>query len=228
MLKLAVPTTLADMRVRSEVAYGTEHHTRAAEELLGHTWLACVSADGTRALTIINDGTYGFDAAGSEVRVSCLRSPAPAGHPVDDVTPIVRQDRFEPRVDQGEHLFSFWLAAGPADRRLAAISREATVKQDAPIALNMFPSGHGPTAVPGPTLSDDVVRLAAAKLSEDGRALILRLFEPTGTARSTVVRVPALGVEAAIDLGPFEIRTLAIDRATGHVATVDLLERPGS
>jgi alpha-mannosidase len=228
MLKLAVPTTLTDMRVRSEVAYGTEHHTRAAEELLGQTWLACVSADGTRALTIINDGTYGFDAAGSEVRVSCLRSPAPAGHPVDDVTPIVRQDRFEPRVDQGEHLFSFWLAAGPADRRLAAISREAAVKQDAPIALNMFPSGSGTAAVPGPTLSDDVVRLAAAKLSDDGQALILRLFEPTGTARSTVVRVPALGIEAAIDLGPFEIRTLAIDRATGHVATVDLLERPGA
>jgi alpha-mannosidase len=210
------------------VAYGAEHHTRTAEELLGHTWLACVSADGNRALTIINDGTYGFDAAGSEVRMSLLRSPAPAGHPVDDVTPVVRQDRFEPRVDQGEHLFTFWLAAGPADSRLAAISREAAVKHDPPIALNMFPSGHGTPAVQGPTLSDDVVRLAAAKISEDGRALILRLFEPTGTARSTVVRVPALNVEAAIDLGPFEIRTLAIDRATGQVATVDLLEQPGA
>ena len=228
MLKLAVPTTLEGMRVRSEVAYGVECHTRTSEELLGHTWLACVSADGDRALTIVNDGTYGFDAAGSEVRLSCLRSPAHAGHPVDDVTPIVRQDRFEPRVDQGEHVFQFWLAGGPAARRLEAISREAAVRHDPPVALNMFPSGQGAPAAQGPTLSDDVVRITAAKLSEDGRSLILRLFEPTGVPRTTTVHVETLGVHAAVALGPWEIRTLAIDLATRQVATVDLLERPNA
>jgi alpha-mannosidase len=225
MLKLAVPTTLEDMRVRSEVAYGVELHTRTSEELVGHTWLACVSADGDRALTIINDGTYGLDATASEVRLSCLRSPAHAGHPVDDVTPIVRQDRFEPRVDQGEHAFQFWLTGGPAADRLAAISREAAVRHDPPIALNLFPSGEGAPAVQGPTLSDDVVRVTAAKLSEDGRSLILRLFEPTGAARTTTVRVAALGVDVAVSLGPFEIRTLAVDLASGQVGDVDLLER---
>ena len=119
MLKLSVPTTLDDMTVRSEVAYGVEHHTRTSDELLGHTWVAGVSGDGRHALTLINDGTYGFDVAGSALRPTLLRSPAYAGHPVDAVTPIVRQDRFEPRVDQGDHVFQFWLNAGPATERLA-------------------------------------------------------------------------------------------------------------
>jgi alpha-mannosidase len=225
MLKLAVPTMLEAMRVRSQVAYGVEHHRREGEELVWHAWLAAVSGDGSRALTIINDGTYGFDYAGDELRLSILRAPAYAGHPVDDVTPIVRQDRFEPRVDQGEHVFRFWLNAGSAPERLAAIDREAAVKQDPPAALNAFPPGGGQTVIQGPTLSDGVVQMTAAKISEDGRALILRLFEPTGEAGKTVVSIPALGVAVDVCLSPFELRTLAIDLETRRVSDVDLLER---
>jgi alpha-mannosidase len=225
MLKLALPTGIRGMRVRSQVPYGVETHTREAEELLWHSWLACVSPDQSRALTVINDGVYGFDYSGSELRLSCLRSPAHAGHPVDDVTPVVRQDRFEPRVDQGEHVFQFWLQGGPASERLTAIDREAAAKHDVPMALNAFPHGGGPQVCPGPALSDRAVQITAVKMSEDGRAMILRLFEPTGTARTTTLSVPALNVVLDVALAPFELRTLAIDLVTRSVDVVDLLER---
>jgi len=225
MLKLALPTTLAGMRVRSQVAFGVERHDRAEEELVGQQWIACVSGDDTHAMTLINDATYGFDYSGAELRVSCLRSPAHAGHPVDDVTPIVRQDRVERRIDQGEHTFRFWLNAGPADARLAAVDREATVRHEAPMALAVFPSGHGRETVPGVTLSDCVVQMPALKISGDGRALVIRLFEPTGSPRSTTVSVPALNASARIDLGAFELRTLLVDLESGAIATADLLER---
>ena len=227
MLKFALPTALDGMRVCSQVPYGVEFHSRETEELLWHQWLACVSSDGSQALTLVNDGVYGFDFAGAEVRLSCLRSPAHAGHPVDDVTPVVRQDRFEARVDQGEHVFQFWLQGGPASDRLATIDREAATKQEAPIALNVFPSGSGAQVRPGPTLSDRAVQITAVKMSEDGRSMILRLFEPTGTARSTTLSVPALDVTVEVTLSPFEIRTLAIDLATRTIHEVDLLERRG-
>jgi alpha-mannosidase len=224
MLKLALPTTLGGMQVLSQVAYGVERQERPEEELVGQQWIACVSGEGSHALTLINDATYGFDYSGAELRVSCLRSPAHAGHPVDDVTPIVRQDRVEPRIDQGEHLFRFWMNAGPAGARLAAIDREATIKHEPPMALVVFPSGDGPSTVPGVTLSDDAIQMPAMKLSEDGRALIVRLFEPTGAARSTVVGVPAIGAKAQVELGPFELRTLRVDLESGAVTDVDLLE----
>ncbi len=225
MLKLAVPSALEGGEVRAQTAYGVEVVRARGEETVGHRWIALVSSDSERALTIVNDTTYGFDVADGEVRLSLLRAPAYAGHPVDDVTPIVRQDRFEPREDQGEHVFRFWLDAGPARERLAAIDREAAVRTEGLMTLCAFPSGEGSPALPGVFLDDDVVRLAALKMSEDGDALVVRLFEPTGLARETRVGIPAFGLEFPVTLAPFELLTLVIDPATRTARRADLLER---
>jgi alpha-mannosidase len=224
MLKLAIPTAMPHMRVHGQVAFGVERHFREGEELVGHRWLACVSPDGARALTIVSEATSGFDYAGGELRLSCLRSPAYAGHPVDDITPIVRQDRVETRVDRGEHVFRFWLSAGPAEARLAAIDREATVHLEPPMALAAFPPGGGKPAVPGAVLSDAVIQMPAMKLSDDGRLAIVRLFEPTGSARQTALHIPALEVQAPLSFRPFELKTVTVDLASRVVRETDLLE----
>ena len=224
MLKLAIPTAMPGMRVHGQVAFGVERHAREGEELVGHQWVACVSKDGARALSIVTDATSGFDYAGAELRLSCLRSPAYAGHPVDDVTPIVRQDRVETRVDRGEHVFRFWLKAGPAAARLDAVDREATAHLEAPMALVAFPAGGGTAALPGAVLSDPVIQMPAMKLAEDGRRVIVRLFEPTGAPRQTTLRIPALGVETALTFGPFELKTIAVDLASRTVCETDLME----
>ena len=225
MLKLSLPTPLTGGRVRGQAAYGVEEHEREAEELVAQKWLALISRNGAHALTVINDATYGFDFAGGELRLSLLRSPAHAGHPVDDVTPIVRQDRFEPRVDQGEHRFRFWLNAGPAAARLRAVDREATAKSEAPMALGVCPRGGGRKARPTVVFSDDAVQLGAMKIAEGGDRLILRLFEPTGEARTVTVTIPPLDLRFDVALGAFEIKTLAVDLKTRTVEETDLLER---
>ena len=226
MLKLAVPTTLAGGRVLAQTAYGVETIPANGEEAVGHRWLALVAPDGRRALTVVNDTTYGFDVESGEIRLSLLRAPAYAGHPVDDVTPIVRPDRFEPREDQGEHVFRFWLDAGPARDRLDAVDRDAAVRTEGVMALCAFPSGTGTPTFPGVSLDDSIVRLGALKMSEDGDALVLRLFEPTGAPRATRVRIPALGLDIPVSLGAFELATLRVDLASRAVTRVDLLERP--
>jgi hypothetical protein len=99
------------------------------------------------------------------------------------------------------------------------------VRTEGLMALCAFPSGGGPTPASGVTLDDEVVRLSALKLSEDGNALVLRLFEPTGARRHTRVRVPALHLDFPVTLRPFELRTLLVDRATHEVRDADLLER---
>jgi alpha-mannosidase len=227
MLKLALPTAMPGMRVHGQVAFGVERHAREGEELVGHQWLACVSPDEARALTIVTDATSGFDFAGAELRLSCLRSPAYAGHPVDDVTPIVRQDRIETRVDRGEHVFRFWLKAGSAAERLAAIDREATAYLEAPMALVAFPPGGGQAAVPGAVLSDPVIQMPAMTMASDGRRVIVRLFEPTGAARRTRLSIPALAMEVPLSFRPFEVKTIAVDLAARSVSETDLLEGEG-
>jgi alpha-mannosidase len=224
MLKLAIPTALPGMRVLGQTAFGAERHTRQGEELVAQRWLACSSAEQAHTLTIVTDATSGFDFAGSELRLSCLRSPAYAGHPVDEVTPVVRQDRIETRVDRGEHVFRFWLRGGPSAERLEAIDREAAALLESPMALVAFPPGGGRPAVPGAVLSDRVIQMPAMKIADDGRRLIVRLFEPTGQARTTVLTVPPLGVTAALSFAPFELKTLSIDLASRRVCETDLLE----
>jgi alpha-mannosidase len=225
LVKLFLPTPFVGGLVRGQAAYGVERHQRERDECVAQKWLAVSSPDGRHALTVINDSTYGFDFADGELRLSLLRSPAYAGHPVDDLTPIVRQDRFEPRVDQGERRFRFWLNAGPAAPRLAAVDREATVKNEAPMALCVFPRGEGRRVLPGLVLSDDAVQLGAMRRAEDGDRLIVRLFEPTGERRTTTVTIPPLDVQFDVALGAFEIKTMAVDLRTKEVYETDLLER---
>jgi alpha-mannosidase len=74
-------------------------------------------------------------------------------------------------------------------------------------------------------VSDDVVTCTAIKKAEGSEDIIVRLFEPTGRARSTTLRMPALGVKATVKLTAFEVKTLLVNPKTKKVVPVDILER---
>ncbi|MBN1246487.1 MAG: alpha-mannosidase, partial [Anaerolineae bacterium] len=220
MLKLSVPTTMPEADYLGQVAYGVGVLPKDGDEAVAQKWVAVVEGD--RALTCIDDGVYGSDFAGGELRLSLLRSPAYAGYPIFD-RPIVPQDRFTPRIDQGERLYRFWFNAGPKAERLAAVDREALVKNERPFALSFFPNGDGATPQPGVLLSDDIVQMAAFKQTEEGRGYVIRLFEPTGQLRETTLTIPSLDVSVDIALAAFEIKTLCLDPETGVLGETDLL-----
>jgi alpha-mannosidase len=224
MLKLAIPVAGHSLSYLGQVAYGAGELPCNGDEAVAQKWVAVV-ADGERALTCINDGVYGSDCSEEGLRLTLLRSPAFTGHPIGD-RPIVPQDRFTARIDQGERLFRFWLNAGPLQERLDRIDREALAHNEKPMALSFFPSGQGEAPLPLVRVKDGVTQIAAAKRSEDGKALVLRLFEPTGKARTTTLELPALGIRERVKLGTFEIKTLRIDLKKRTVVETDLLEKP--
>jgi len=55
--------------------------------------------------------------------------------------------------------------------------------------------------------------------------LIIRLFDPTGKPRTTVLQLPALGLKKKITLNGFEIKTLRINPKSKSVRETDLLEK---
>jgi alpha-mannosidase len=225
MLKLSVPTLFPAASYIGQTAYGREALPSNGDEAVAQKWTAVVSsADGT-ALTCINDGTYGSDFRDGEMRLSLLRSPA---HACDEAEgrPLRYRDRFIPRIDQGEHVFRFWLNAGPAAARLDAVEREALVRNEAPFVLSYFPPGKGRRARPLAALSGGVVLATVFKKAEDSDGLVIRLFEPTGRRRTTTLTLPFAGARAKVVLGPFEIKTLLFSRRTGRFKETDLLERP--
>ena len=222
MLKLSVPTVMSAARYLGQVAYGVGELPDNGDEAVAQKWSAVVDSAADLALTCIDDGIYGSDFAEGELRLSLLRSPAYSALPIFD-RPLVSQDRFLPRIDQGERLYRFWLNAGTVRERLDTIDREALVKNEVPFALSFFPHGGGTRPVPGLSLSDDVVQLTALKQAEDGNGFVIRLFEPTGLARQTTLSVPSHGLSVEVELGGFEIRTLRLDTEAGTITEADLL-----
>jgi alpha-mannosidase len=225
MLKLAIPTVFSEGGCKGQVAYGVEDFKGRGVELVAQKWVGIYSADHRHALTVINDGTHGFDFAEGELRLSLLRSAAYAAHPVGDNIRIVPQDRLEPRIDQGERVFRFWVQGGEASNRFSVIGREAHVKNESPMVLSCSPPGTGKKLEPWIYLDDNVVQATSIKKAEVKNWLILRLFEPTGEPRSTKVTLPGRSLSFNVTLGGFEIKSLAVDLDTNEVFEVDLLER---
>ena len=224
MLKLGLRPRLRAPRFLGQVAFGADELPSNGDEAVAQKWLALVSEEDGAALTVVNDGTYGSDWDGAELRLSLLRSPAYAADTWEDGLAVAR-DRFVPRQDTGERTFRFWLAGGPAGERLARVGREALARNEAPYALAYFPPGGRKRAAAGVAVDGDAVEVTAFKRSEDGRGVVVRLFEPTGRPRRAVVKLPSLGARTAVRLGGFEVKTLRFDRRTKRWAETDLLER---
>ena len=225
MLKFSVPTAFEDGKCRGQVAYGVEEFSRYEEELVAQKWVGVVSSDQKYALTVINSGTYGFDYAAGELRHSLLRSSAYSAHPVEEGRPLVPQDRFEIRIDQGERSFRFWINGGEASERFSRIDREALVKNESPMVLFYFPPGTGEQALPSVLVSDDIVQVSAVKMAEQNDWLLIRLFEPTGKERETNLALPCLDLKWNVSLRGFEIKTMAVDLVSREIFEVDLMER---
>lgn len=225
LLKLAVPTVFDDGEYWGQAAYGRDRLPGDAREVVAQKWVAALSPGKNMAVTCINDGVYGSDFPDNEMRLTLLRSPAYAAHPIGD-RKTVPQDRYTPRIDQGERQFTFWFNAGTIEERMHRVDREALAHNEKPMAISFYPSGRGTTPAPGIILSDDTVLVTAFKQAESGRGFVLRLFEPTGTAQTTTVAIPSLSMKKSVTLNPYEIKSLLILPEEQSWVEVNLVERP--
>jgi len=223
MLKLSIPTVLKSGAYRGQTAFGIHDLAGNGQECVSHKWVCVECGDSNQVVTCINNGIYGSDYEAGEIRLSLLRSSGYCAHPIYD-RPILAQDRFSPRMDQGERSYSFWLNAGRAEERLPFLDREATVRGEAPYALSFFPSGEGGLCGTAIELEDGSIQLSAFKKEERGDGYILRLFEPTGEPRSTFVSIPRLGIREEIRMNGFEIITMRLDPAAGTLSRSNLCE----
>ena len=225
MLKLSIPTRLKSGRYIGQTAYGVAELPADGNETVAQKWVGVVSRTEAAAFTCINEGAYGSDFLGGEFRISLLRSAAYSADPVLS-GPMVAQDRYVPRIDQGERFFRFWVNGSSDASRLALIDREALVKNEKPFALAYFPPGGNKKAKPFVILSDRTAQVAALKKAENGGDLIIRLFEPSGTTRTTTLSLPWAPARKKVRLAPFEIKTLRFSPKTRRFREVNLLEKP--
>lgn len=228
LLKLAIPTSLQKSVYMGDAPYGRELLPATGREAVAQKWTAVVSESANLALSVVNDGTYASSFHNGELRLTLLRSPAYTAHPIND-WPYIPDNMFRPRIDQGERIFSFWFKAGPVEERMAAVAREAQTHNEKPMAQWFSPPELGARSKPFAVLTNNVVQVTAIKQSEDGRAWIVRLFEPTGRHQATQLRITAgKTLCKTIKLQPFEIKTFKIDKTLRAVVETNLMEESGT
>jgi alpha-mannosidase len=223
MLKFSIPVSYSQPKYLGQVAFGVSELPCDGQEAVSQKWASVVSRKDNKALTCINDGIYGSDFSDKGLRLTLLRSPVYSGHPIEKKE-VLNTTCYSPRIDQGERVFRFWFNAGTVGGRLEKIDREALAKNEKPFALSFYPSGLGKKAKSLAILEDSVVQISAIKSSADGRSTIIRLFEPTGKPRKTVLRLPVLNKKVKVELGAFEIKTLKIDSRRKTLKWVNLVE----
>ena len=208
-LKLRIPTALQDRHCISQIMAGREELKPKNMECVGQKW--AFVHDGKSALAVINDGTHGLDFDEAVLRLTLLRSPAYSAHPIED-RPIIRTDRYTPRIDHGERLFEFRILGGNYDEISRSIDRHAQEWAEAPYALSVFPLGtevqnaEARNVPPVLKIDGDGVMLTSLRTERDGRKnLILHLQESAGEQTTVSLRFLGEEVSHTVILEPFEV-----------------------
>jgi alpha-mannosidase len=217
LLRALFPVGVRSHEATFETMYGvvkrpTHRNTSwdgARFEVCAHRF--CDLSEPGYGVALLNDGKYGHSARDNVLGISLLRSPL---YP-------------DPFSDEGEHRFTYSLLPHPADWTQAGVAREAfALNSPLIVADGGAPSECGFVALNGVELA-----LGSLKREEDGRGVILRLYEPHGARGNTTLRfafgigsaeklnlleapeeaVEVRGEEVLLAVRPFEVLTLRVE-----------------
>jgi alpha-mannosidase len=220
LLKVAFPVNILSPRATYEIQYGhverpTHGNTSwdmARFEVCGQKW-ADLSEAGY-GVALLNDCKYGYDIQGQVMRLSLLRAP---------VSP-------DPLADRGAHRFTYALFPHAGDLREAGVIEEAYALNVPPV-IRPWPVSAGRLPASLSFFQTDLGVIEAVKAAEDGRAVVVRIYEARG-GRGTATLTTTLPVREAalvnlleeplkplvlrngavkLDLQPFEIATVKFD-----------------
>ncbi|HEV2093894.1 MAG TPA: alpha-mannosidase [Rubrobacter sp.] len=224
LLRALFPLNVRSHEATSETMFGAQRRPThgntgwdaARFEVSAHRF--CDLSEPGYGVALLNDGKYGHSAKGNVLGISLLRSPL---YP-------------DPLADEGEHSFAYSLYPHPGDWTGAGVAREAFAL-NSPLAP-VRGGGGAPPEEPFVEAEGLELALAGLKRSEDGRAVILRLYEPHGARGSTRLRFPG-GLKAAektnlledrggtpvevegdslhLQIRPFEVVTLRLEPGKG-------------
>lgn len=228
MLKLSLPTSLLDSRIKCEIPYGAIEREADGTEHVGQRWVMLES--GGYGIGIINTGQYGFDAKDGEIRLSLLRSPIYCHERGMALDPGKTYDF----VDMGVHEIKLGCVFGPFDIALQDTIKHAN-QMNVPVAvMPYFPKS--PRSLPQSaeeikprsflSVYPENVILGALKRSEDGRGFIARVHESSGKQTRAELRLGDYGCGYSYDMSPYELKTFRIyDDKRVVFEETDLLEQ---
>ncbi|HKE10382.1 MAG TPA: glycoside hydrolase family 38 C-terminal domain-containing protein, partial [Myxococcota bacterium] len=226
MVKLSVPTGVTRGTLTFDAPYSTIVREAGGLEEPGQAWIDLSGFATTTAgrelpygISLLNDGKFGFDCLGSDLRMSLLRSPIYCFHNPARTEP----DGEYLYTDQGLQTIRYALLPHGAGWREAGTVREAHALNNPFVGVFQYPH-RGEWGASRSLMSVDPPSVTACVLkgAEDGTALVLRLFETHGRpCEATIALVGKPPMKTR--MGAWELKTLRLE-GDGGVREVDLLE----
>lgn len=223
MLKFSFPVDVQSPVSTYETPYGHIVRDTNGEENPGQRWIDVTgkSKGNSYGLTVINDAKYGYNVLENDMRISIVRS-APYAHHNPKVLDMSAEHIW---MDQGIQTFRMVLVPHQDTWEKSNIVRLAEELM-AP-AATIYQGIHGGSLPKsGSFLSTDTPNMivSAIKQSENGEDLIIRCVETSGIQTKASLDLRLIGHKWEGSLRPFEIKTLRVNKKSGAVKEVNLLE----
>jgi alpha-mannosidase len=218
-LKWVLPLRLKNPTAVCEVPYATATRAVDGTEQVGGRWVRMEEAASGMAVGVASNGQYSFHARNNgELGLALVRGAihvrggyAPAG-------PAENHDY----MDQGQHDFRFRILVGKANavaKDLVPAAMELNMPLEAFFLYNhpMLPKESPAKLESLVEVTPATVTLSALKKADKGEALILRLNETLGKRTKATVKLVGLAKPIAVELHPFEIKTLRVTKTAQGV-----------
>ena len=202
-LKLSFSTAIKSDEVTCDIQFGhtkrpTHRNTSwdmARFEICAHKWIdVCEYGYG---FSVLSDSKYGYSVEGGRIRLTCLKCPS---YP-------------NPTADVGRHKFRYALLPHEDDFRAAGVIREAhSFNRPMETVELIKQSGELPESFSLVSIDNPAIIAETVKPAEDGRGIIVRLYESFGGTSSARVTVPdAIKKVSLTNLIERDIKELAVN-----------------
>jgi alpha-mannosidase len=170
LLEVAFPVDVLSHRAAFDIQFATvERATHnntdfdfARAEVTAQQWADL--SEGDYGVSLLNDCKYSYNVKDNVLRLSLLRSP---------VDP-------DPKADEGQHLFTYSLFPHGGDWRYGTVQQAKEFNDPLVVTETDAVAGAMPKAYAFASVDADNVIVDTVKKAEDGKALIVRLYEAYG------------------------------------------------
>lgn len=218
VLKLEFNTHMDPPIVTASIPYGSVTRKNDGTELPMGEWMDVSSGDS--GISILSDSSFAYDANGSTVGLTLLRSPAFGDLRIEPIDLDLDYDMLGQGISEGR-----WrMVIHGGNWKKAKIPQLAIAFNNPPIVI--AEANHPGTRPPEDsflTVEGDSTILITAKASEEGGNLVLRMYEYAGNEDAVHISTKWTGNDFDVRCGRYEIKTLCID-PTGNGKETDMLE----
>jgi alpha-mannosidase len=215
MVKWRVQTAF-EGTMSGQIPYAVDSLRQDGSETYAHKWVRYDGSD--LSFAILNKGTYGLSCEKNTIEYTLVRGAAYAAHPIPE-RPILRDNRYVRRFDQGELNYFFRLTAGKPVDILESVQLKADIINENPFSLQMFPTGNSGVEYRNfIELSNGSVVMSVCKMDAEGRPIV-RLHNSSDHASVTLFRCDHFMIAEKLSFSPHEFKTLRLHREFMEICT---------